>query len=1742
MIALKPPMLKIGDYDLWIMRMEQYLTHTDYALWEVIVNGDAPAAIASVSGGADAAIPPKTNEQKIARRNELKEKSTLSLAIPDEHLLKFYRIKDAKTLWEDIKTRFGGNKESKKMQKTILRQQYENFTASRSGNANLKLLRSLPPTWNTHTIIVRNKSDLDTLSMDDLYNNLKVYEAEIKGQSSSNSNSQNLAFVSLDNTSSTNEAVNTAHNVSAANNEDLEQIDTDYLREMDLKWQRMTIPSIQYLKQQQMQMSIHGCQDFFEAIQARFRGNDATKKTQKTLLKQMYKNFNAPSTESHDFIFNRIQKIVSQLAILGENISQEDLNMKCLRSLPADTNEVDTANIQVSAVSTPISTVSTHDNTANLSEAIVYAFLANQPDGSQLVHEDLEQIHEDNLEEMDLKWQLALLSMRARRYFQRTGKKIIINGSDIASYDKTKKIVSQLAILGESISQEDLNMKFLRSLPVEWNTHIIVGRNKVDLDTISIDDLYNNFKIIEQEFKRMVTSSSSSGSQNMAFLSSFSGTNKVDTANIQVTNQPNGSQLMHEDLEQIHEDNLEEMDLKWQLALLGMRARRSLRNQESMPRNQDSSRKAVNVEDTSSKAMVAIDGAGFDWSYMDDDEVPTNMALMAFSDSKMVQKPVLKNVEKGIGQREVRSVWNNAMRINNQNFSNSRRNFAPIAVLTKYEIVPISTARQSSSRAAAPVCAARPINSAAPNPLMCDKKNSVLFTETECLILSPNFKLSDESQILLKVPKKNNMYSFDLKNVVPSKGLTCLFAKAINDESNLWHRRLGHISFKTMNKLVKGNLVRGLPLKIFENDHTCVPCQKGKQHKASYKSKLVNFVSQPLQILHMDLFGPTFIKSIMGKMYFLVVTDDYNRVLVTKPHNKTPYELLIGRTPIISFMRPFGCPITILNTLDHLGKFDGKANEGFLVGYFTNNKAFRVNNSRTRKVKENLHVNFLENKLNVARSGLEWLFDIDSLTSSMNYQPISAGNRTNGNADVPSSHEEIKSSPKDDAGKKSTVEPTCVEGGKTDDLGVNTVGSSFSHLAALDDFSKMPNMEDTRIFNDAYDDKDEGAEANYNNLETMKPKKVTQALDNKSWVEAMQEELLQFKLLNVWTLVDLPHGKRPIGTKWIYRNKRDQRVIVVRNKARLVAQGHTQEKGIDYDEVFTPIARIEAIRLFLAYPSFMDLTVYQMDVKSAILYDTIKEEVYVSQPLGFVDPEFPDRVSMIGSLMYLASSKLDIMFDVCACLRFQVQPKVSHMHVVKRIFRYLKGQPTLGLWYPKDLPLELIAYSDSDYVGAGLDRKSTTGEYIAASNYYGQVLWLQNQLLNDGYNFMQTKIHMDNESPICVVKNHVYHSKTKHIEIRHHFIKDSYEKRLIEMVKIHTDYNISSTQQMVINSPCLTDKKELTIPKQTVKDKQEKDKIRTKPDKNGKRGKARQYCGVLPETDHCQPPQYTVNHPIFNAHNDILNANNDLLNSQNKITIAQNKLIEQLASMYAMIGQFIQKKHEDEQANDARYWKIPACSDDDDDYNFAIRPNEPVDSLSMRDEHLNTISVIESDEFIKSSVEKLVPNPSESKGENGCDVPACFTTFSNVLFDADYEFDSVNDQSVSDEDFWKKIFSNPLFEEEIIPMKIDQHHDNVESDLVESMCTHDSSLIISSKIDSLLYEFAGELTLLKSIPPRIDETDCYHENEIRLTKRLLYDNSSPRLPKEFVFENSDADIESFSPSPIPIKDSDSLME
>nr|GEV53572.1 hypothetical protein [Tanacetum cinerariifolium] len=199
----------------------------------------------------------------------------------------------------------------------------------------------------------------------------------------------------------------------------------------------------------------------------------------------------------------------------------------------------------------------------------------------------------------------------------------------------------------------------------------------------------------------------------------------------------------------------------------------------------------------------------------------------------------------------------------------------------------------------------------------------------------------------------------------------------------------------------------------------------------------------------------------------------------------------------------------------------------------------------------------------------------------------------------------------------------------------------------------------------------------------------------------------------------------------------------------------------------------------------------------------------------------------------------------------------------------------------------------------------------------------------------------------------------------------------------------------------------------------------------------------------------------------------------------------------------------------------------------------------MGDEHLDTIPKTKSDKFIKSSVENLVPSPSESKDDSECDMPVCddFTTFLNLLFDADDDFSSSHNESFFDKDVLKEIYSNPLFDEEIISIKIDPRHFNAESDHIESLLNHNSLIISSfSKIDSLLDEFTGELTLLKTIPPGIDETGCDPEEEIHLIEKLLYDKSSPRLPEEFISENSDAEIESFSPFPIPVEDSDSLME
>nr|GEW28122.1 copia protein [Tanacetum cinerariifolium] len=439
-----------------------------------------------------------------------------------------------------------------------------------------------------------------------------------------------------------------------------------------------------------------------------------------------------------------------------------------------------------------------------------------------------------------------------------------------------------------------------------------------------------------------------------------------------------------------------------------------------------------------------------------------------------------------------------------------------------------------------------------------------------------------------------------------------------------------------------------------------------------------------------------------------------NKVLVTKPHNKTLYELLHGRTPSIGFMRPFGCHVTILNTLDSLAKFKGKVDEGFLVGYSVSSKAFRVFNSRTHIVQKTLHVNFLENKPNVASSGPTWLFDIDSLTRTMNYQPVTARNQTNPNTGF---HDKF------DAEKA---------GEEIDQQYMVFLVWSFG--------STNPQKNDGNV---AFDGKE-------HDLDAKKPESEVSVSPSSSAQSRKQDDKTNKEA----------KGKSPVESSTGYRNLSlefkdffDDSINEVNatgsqvptvgqiltngtNTFSVVGPSNAVEEGIDYEEVFTLVARIEAIRLFLAYASFMRFMVYQIDVKSTLLYGTIEEEVYVCQPLGFKDPNYPDKVYKVVNAFYglhqaprawyetLAKYLLENGFqrgkiDQTLFIKRQKDRKSASTPIdtekpllkdpdVKRIFRYLKGKPHLGLWYPKDSPFNLVAYSDSDYAGASLDRKSTT--------------------------------------------------------------------------------------------------------------------------------------------------------------------------------------------------------------------------------------------------------------------------------------------------------------------------------------------------------------------------------------------------------------------------------------------------
>ncbi|GJS16977.1 retrovirus-related pol polyprotein from transposon TNT 1-94 [Tanacetum coccineum] len=689
---------------------------------------------------------------------------------------------------------------------------------------------------------------------------------------------------------------------------------------------------------------------------------------------------------------------------------------------------------------------------------------------------------------------------------------------------------------------------------------------------------------------------------------------------------------------------------------------------------------------------------------------------------------------------------------------------------------------------------------------------------------------------LLTGDRSSNLYTIALNEIV-SNSSACLLAKASSSQSWLWHQRLSHLNFATINNLVKNNLVRGLPKMKFEKDHLCSACEQGKIHRKHHKSKTAFASNKPLYLLHMDLCGPMRVESINGKRYVLVVVDDYsrytwvfflhskdeaseviisfikktqvnlqlqvqrvrtdngtefknktlakffdevgisqqfsaartpqqngvverrnrtlveaartmltfanlplflwaeaiatacftqNRSIIHKRFDKTPYELINKRKPNIKFFHVFGCRCYLLNDYDDVGKLKAKGDIGVFVGYSKESAAFRIYNKRTRKIHESVNVNFDEisemaskqfslepglSNLNetgkssnptvsqvseTSKKDLEELFH-DFYDDSESFQDESSSSSLN--ADVQQSLEEV------------TV-PS-----------LNTQSILNESVPNVNEASTTHNVFNERL-EDAYFD----ASTTFHDPSNVHTFYQPYPHDKKWTKDHLLHKIISDPKSSVHTRGQIANSclftclLSSIEPANVVEALKDADWV----SAMLVAQIYYQQEGIDYDETFVPVARIEAIRLFLAYDAHKHFTVFQMDVKTAFLNGILKEEVFEMEncdtiPTPMVEQaklkldlvgkpvDHTDYHIMIGSLMYLTSSRPDIMFATCMCARYQENPNEHHVSAVKRIFRYLKGTINLGLWYPKDSRFDLSAYSDVDHAGCHLDRKSTSG-------------------------------------------------------------------------------------------------------------------------------------------------------------------------------------------------------------------------------------------------------------------------------------------------------------------------------------------------------------------------------------------------------------------------------------------------
>nr|GEW78932.1 hypothetical protein [Tanacetum cinerariifolium] len=747
---------------------------------------------------------------------------------------------------------------------------------------------------------MRNKSDLDTLSMDDIYNNLKLYEAEIKDQSSSNSNSQNGQTSALTYADDVMFSFFANQSSSAQlDNEDLEQIDTDDLKEIDLKWQvaMLTIRVKIFIKKTERNLNFNGKETI---------GFDKTKAEYYNCHRKGHfsRECRAPRSQWNRNRDN-IRRVVpvetpaNALVHLVQILSSKDKTGLGYDNHMNERNLKNKSNVFESASDGSVNESENDNNQANDRYKAGEGYHAVPPPYTGKFMPTRPDLCFVGLDDSVFKSPISETVTNVHETETSASK------TSKESIEKPKTVRSSAPIIEnwESNSDDDLVLGGIAASTPPLTDAIDAG--KVPVNTA------------KQSSLRAATSTSTA--------------RYVNTVATRPT--VNGAKLSSNVFHKSHSP-----------------VRRTF-NQSTIPKNcvlkeKINTAKVNNVTTGGTKAVISV--------------VQGNRKNVVKSSACWIWRPtgnVIDHISKDYGSYMLKRF----------NYGNPQYTLQDQGIF----------------------------NSGCSNHMT---RNKSLLTD---------YQEIDEGFVAFGGSPKRGKIS-------GKGGLTSLFAKVTIDESNLWHRRLGHINFKTMKKLVRGNLVRGLPSKIFENDHTCVACQKGKQHKASYKTKLMSSISQPLQMLHMDLFGLIFVKSLNNKMYCLVVTDDFSSKMnqfcqmkgikrefsvawnpqqnrVAERKNRTLIEA--ARTMLADSLLPttFWAEATI-------GKFERKADEGFLIGYSVNSKAFNVLNSRTRRVEENLHIKFLENKPNVVERGPKWLFDIDSLKKSMNYEPVTVENQTNTDA------------------------------------------------------------------------------------------------------------------------------------------------------------------------------------------------------------------------------------------------------------------------------------------------------------------------------------------------------------------------------------------------------------------------------------------------------------------------------------------------------------------------------------------------------------------------------------------------------------------------------------------------------------------------------------------------------------------------------------------------------------------------